>query len=483
MEKSGVICLNGSIYTAVVQLCAKSPESFLFMDWFCLLKCRKRACAPIFSHSCDSQSVAHVSDCLHPATYTLLDIYEAIPNEAHVRPHAFSAAEFFGTLEGLAHSTRLRVVSEFFLGSHQLRQLTEKLGPNVGPLSSILLVMILYFVIPGCRKVQKAVLCKELLQFVQHVVSQHAWGCQYIEGRALNLLIELVDIHHAAFGQALVEVSPEGFVSMLAAALGSAEHVDASVRSGCWNAGVLLSRIADVSTSWAEATRGLLNELYRCNVWPIVCRLLSQTDMPDAWLNGGTTTLAQLGKEDRGFQSMQEMHNAMTHVMVSRLAEVGVQTDFSAMHLRTAPPKRNDTWLEVLVGLFLCLFSKSIVSNRDLDLCLMQNLRRIRGLAYGIDDQYRRALTIQLLVMSSKATRGALRRGSRMVSAEVIKATKSRTQATDLSKCGYDACEKIESDSLHFQVCSVCRLERYCSRKCQQLAWRSHKKLCVPRSG
>eukprot|EP00479_Gromia_sphaerica_P014977 TRINITY_DN928_c1_g1_i1.p1 TRINITY_DN928_c1_g1~~TRINITY_DN928_c1_g1_i1.p1 ORF type:complete len:194 (-),score=31.47 TRINITY_DN928_c1_g1_i1:182-703(-) len=51
-----------------------------------------------------------------------------------------------------------------------------------------------------------------------------------------------------------------------------------------------------------------------------------------------------------------------------------------------------------------------------------------------------------------------------------------------ISSCSSKVCAVQETIRARFMVCSACKLERYCSRACQQADWRKrHKKICKKR--
>ena len=47
-------------------------------------------------------------------------------------------------------------------------------------------------------------------------------------------------------------------------------------------------------------------------------------------------------------------------------------------------------------------------------------------------------------------------------------------------KCSNIGCEKLESKTGEFKLCTQCRVAYYCSRKCQKQHWkREHKQFCI----
>jgi len=64
------------------------------------------------------------------------------------------------------------------------------------------------------------------------------------------------------------------------------------------------------------------------------------------------------------------------------------------------------------------------------------------------------------------------------VHAEIDQLIQKMEEVDTLCLCSRKKCDRRENSENQFEICSRCRIARYCSKKCQKKDWKKHKRSC-----
>ena len=380
-----------------------------------------------------------------------IDMATNMSDDAWCFAHMQSSLQVEGEQELLSDSERMSLVNKLFTHTCQLTTVRSSLELDLGVFSSSCANELLQFMARGCRKVQKALIGEELLQFVGHVLQTTPWNAPSVGGQLLNLMKVLLNENRSAFLAVFGTEASSRFLFSIGVCLASWKRADVAAGSVCHEAvSFLVCCLPHLDLDGEDQIKR--------HIWPVVKRMLADGDVPESWLLKGSIcdSINQKQINDRVLQQMKQ-EDLDTNVLSCPTAEY-------------EPNLAQYSFLERIVFLFTSMYLNDIVKLADLDVDVAFGLQQILNIEVGLGAECKEILRGTL--SSKRAERKIVR------TEPVFDTQQSRLDKYRFSKCSFQECHHMESHEVPFKSCGGCNVERYCSEACQRKDWKSHKHVC-----